>query len=146
MKTTDHSAKAAAIIDDVMGRSDGDLGPEDRDPLLTTIRIAFEVQDFLASEVDDADALDWTQDTIFSGCDSIHLARGTWQFLGRAGAFGAPAPQEANTFPSDLNDLRQRLDEALRSVQDGTVPWPDRLLAIKRVARLELLLLGATLW
>jgi hypothetical protein len=145
MRGNDYSVQAAAIIDDVIGRSDGDLGPEDRDPLRTTIRIAFELQEFLASKPNDADALDWTQDTVFSGCDSIHLARNTWRLLGRVGAFVAPAPG-SNTHPTDLNDLRQQLDEALHSLQDVTSPWPERIHAVNRVARLQLLFLGATLW
>ncbi len=145
MRTTDYSVQAAAIIDDIIGRTGGELGPEDRGPLRTAIRIAFEVQEFLASEPYDADVLDWTQDTILSGCDSIHLARSTWQSLGLAGAFVSPAPGP-NTFPTDLKDLRQQLDEALHSLQDDASPWPERIHAINRIARLQLLLLGATLW
>jgi hypothetical protein len=145
MRTTDYSVEAAAIIDDIIGRSDGDLGPEDRDPLRTAIRIAFELQEFLTSHPDDADVLDWTQDTILSGCDSIHLARSTWQSLGLAGAFVSPAPGP-HSFPTDLNDLGQQLDEALHSLQDVTSPWPERIHAVNRIARLQLLFLGATLW
>jgi hypothetical protein len=145
MITTDHSAKAAAIVDDIIGRSGGDLGPEDRDPLRVIIRIAFEVQQFLASKVNDADALDWTQDTIFSGCDSMFLARNVWHVLGRAGAFGASAPGP-HIFPVDLDDVRQQLDEALRSVQADSLPWAERILAVNHLARLQLVFLAATLW
>ena len=145
MSTTNYSAIAAAIVDDIIARSASDLGPEDHDPLRVVVRVGFEVQEFLASKRNDADALDWTQDTIFSGCDSIHLSRGTWRILGRAVAFVVPAPG-SNTFPADLNDLRRQLDEALRSVQDNSLRWPERMLALNRVARLQLVCLGATLW
>jgi hypothetical protein len=145
MGTTDYSAKAAAIVDDIIGRSDSDLGPEDRDPLRVVMRIAFEVQEFLHSRPEDADALDWTQDTVFSGCDSIFLARNIWHRLGCAGAFAAPAAG-ATSFPPDLNNLRQQLDEALRSVQADSLPWTARILAVNHLARLQLVFLGATLW
>jgi hypothetical protein len=143
MRTADYSVRAAAIVDDLIGRSDGDLGPEDRDSLRAIIRIAFEVQEFLATKPNDADALDWTQDTVLSGCDSIHLARGTWSFVRRLEGSVQPIPK---TFPADLNDLALRLDEALRSVQDESLPWSERILAVKLAARLQLVFLGATLW
>jgi hypothetical protein len=60
MTSIDFSIKAVAIVDDIIGQSDGDLGPEDRDPLRVVIRIAFDVQGFLDSKPHDADALDWT--------------------------------------------------------------------------------------
>ena len=144
MSTTDYSVVAATIVDDIIGRSDGDLGPEDRDPLRVIIRIAFEVQEFLATKPDDVDALAWTQDTVLSGCDSIHLARSTWSLLRRADSFVGAAP-ELGTFPADLNDVRRRLDVALQSVQDATLPWTERVLAVNRVARIQLMFLGATL-
>jgi hypothetical protein len=145
VSTTDHSVRAAAIVDDLIARSDGDLGPEDRDSLRVIIGIAFEVQDFLASSRDNAEARDWTQDTVFSGCDSIFLARSSWHILGRAGAFAEPVPG-ADTFPSDMNDLAGRLDDALRLLQDESLAWPARVLAVNRIARLQLVFLGATLW
>jgi len=145
VSATDYSVRAAAIVDDLIARSDGDLGPEDRDPLRGIIRIAFKVQDFLASSRDIAEARDWIQDTVFSGCDSIFLARNSWHILGRAGVFAEPVP-EADTFPSDVSDLAGRLDDALRLLQEESLAWPARILAVNRMARLQLVLLGATLW
>ena len=147
MNTADYSGKAAAIVDDIIGRSDGDLGPEDRDPFRVIVRIAFEVQEFLATKSSDVDALDWTQDTILSGCDSIHLARSAWSLLRLAGAFGRGRQNRcpSYTFPADLNDIRERLDEALRSVQDDSLSWTERVRAVSQTARLQLVFLGATL-
>jgi hypothetical protein len=144
MRTTDYSVAAAAIMDDIIVLSDGGLGPEDRDPLRTIIRIAFELQDFLCTKPNDADALEWTRDTVFSGCDSIHLACSTWSVVRRTGALTATAP-EPYTFPTDLSDLARRLSEALRSVQDGSASWAERILAVNRAACLHLFFLGATL-
>jgi hypothetical protein len=152
MNTADYSGKAAAIVDDIIRRSDGDLGPEDRDPFRVIVRIAFEVQEFLATKSSDVDALDWTQDTVLSGCDSIHLARSAWSLLRLAGALdedGKSRPSKTNvqpyTFPADLNDIRERLDDALRSVQDDSLSWTERVRAVSQAARLQLVFLGATL-
>ena len=49
------------------------------------------------------------------------------------------------TFPADLNDIRERLDEALRSVQDDSLSWTERVRAVSQTARLQLVFLGATL-
>jgi hypothetical protein len=140
----DYSLQAAAIADDLIGRSDDVLGPEDRDSLRTIIRIAFEVQAFLASPRA-AEAREWTQETVCAGCESALLVRNAWRVLGQFDGLSLPGPG-ADSFPTDLQALGDQLDETLRLVSDDAIPLGTRLRALNRATRLQIVFLGATLW
>jgi hypothetical protein len=141
----DHSLRAAMLADELIGRGEDVLGPEDRDPLRTVIRIAFEVQELLASPSADEKAREWTQETVCSGCESVLLVRNVWRILGQFDGLSLPGPG-ADTFPANLQVLSTQLDEVLCTVVDESKPLGVRLRALNRAARLQLLFLGATLW
>jgi hypothetical protein len=141
----EYHTRAARIADDLIDLSDKEIGPPDRESLRTILRIAFELQLFLASMPGSEEEMEWTQDTVFSGCDSIHLACVTWRRLHRVQELSLPGAGP-DTFPLDLTDLRRQLDDALQTAQDKSQPLFTRLRAINRTARLQLLFLGATLW
>jgi len=145
MKTTDFSLRAATIADDLIARSEAVLGREDRDSLRTVIRIAFEVQALLAVPMVDERALEWTQETVCSGCESVLLARNVWRLLGQFDGLSLPGPGP-DGFPANLHVLREQLDEALYTVSDASMPLGRRLRAVNRAARLQIVFLGATLW
>jgi hypothetical protein len=145
MTAPDFSIRAATIADDMIRRSEDVLGPEDRDPLRTVIRIAFEVQALLASPNIDEKAREWTQETVCAGCESVLLARNVWRLLGQFEGLALPGPG-ADTFPTNSKALSEQLDDALRSVEDESLPLGVRLRAVNRAARLQVVFLGATLW
>ena len=145
MATKDYSPRAAAIADELIARSDGVLGPKDRDPVRVVLRIAFEVNDFLGGDRNQAESREWNQDTVFSGCDSIQRARSVWRELGCFDGLSLPGPG-ADTFPGDLAEVHKQLDDALRLIQNESVPLGARLRAVNRIARLQIIFLGATLW
>jgi hypothetical protein len=145
MSLPDYSGRAATITDDLIGRSEESLGPEDRDSLRTVIRIAFEVHALLESPNADEKAREWTQETVCSGCDSIVLARNVWRLLGQFEDLSLPGPGP-DTFPGNLQMLSEQLGEALGAVENESLPLGRRLRAVNRVARLQLVFLGATLW
>ncbi len=145
MNVPDFSVRAATVADDLIGRSEDVLGPEDRDPLRTVIRIAFEVQALLASPNIDEKAREWTQETVCAGCESFVLARNVWRLLGQFEGLSLPGPG-ADTFPANLKALSEQLDEALRTIEDESLPLGGRLRAVNRAARLQVVFLGATLW
>ena len=78
MSKTDYSLRAAAA-DNLIRRTVNLVGAPHRDSIRTLLRIAFEVQAFLHSQQDGKEDLEWVQDAVFSGCDSLHLARSAWQ-------------------------------------------------------------------
>jgi hypothetical protein len=141
----DFSLRAATVADRLIGLSEDVLGPEDRDPLRTVIRIAFEVQALLASSNVDEAAREWTQETVCAGCESALLARNVWRLLGQFEGLALPGPG-ADTFPANSKALSELLDEALRAIEDESRPLGVRLRAVNRAARLQVLFLGATLW
>jgi hypothetical protein len=145
MNVPDFSLRAATVADGLIGQSDDVLGPEDRDPLRTVIRIAFEVQSLLASPSIDETAREWTQETVCAGCESVLLARNVWRLVGQFEGVALPGPG-ADTFPANVKALSEQLDEALRTVEDESLPLGVRLRAVNRAARLQVVFLGATLW
>jgi hypothetical protein len=153
MNRRDFGSKVASIVDDLITRGGDGLQPEVRGPLGTVIRIGFEVLELLDSTMLELlevattkeSALDWTHETICAGCESILLARDSWRLLGQFEAMSPPGPG-AHTLPKDLRDLHVQLDAALQTVQNSSLPITARLRAVNRVARLELVFLGSTLW
>jgi hypothetical protein len=145
MRQADYSPRAATITDELIRLSEGSLAPEDRDPVRTVIRIAFEMQALLTSKPDDLKAREWTQETVCAGCESSLRARDAWRELGQFDGLSLPGAG-LDTFPMDMSDLREQLNIALRAVEDGAAPLGARLRAVNRCARLQLLFLGATLW
>jgi hypothetical protein len=153
MNRHNFGAEADSIVDDLMARGDDALQPEVRGPLGIVIRIGFEVLELLNSTMLELfevtttkeNALDWTHETICAGCESILLARDSWRLLGQFENMSPPGPG-AQTFPKDLRDLHVQLETALRTVQDKSLPITARLRAVNRIARLQLVFLGSTLW
>jgi hypothetical protein len=174
--------RAAEIADEVIPSSDGAGGPKELESLRTVLRIAFEVEAFLASKTKDQETWRWMQDTVFSGLESIDNVRPLWATISfiqddelakdfpgdpavvrgdlakmwqavQDGALSIPTPPYLrdkgpgpDTFPADLDDVHRRLADGLRSVQDRSLPIATRIGAVQLIARLQVLLLGATLW
>lgn len=136
-----------------MARGDDALQAEVRDALRTVIRIGFEVLELLDSTVLELleatttkqNALDWVHETVCAGCESILLARDSWRLLGQFENMSSPGAG-APTLPKDVRDLHVQLETALRTVQDDSLPITARLRAVNRVARLQLVFFGSTLW
>lgn len=133
-----HGNRASALALQVIDASGGILGPEDRESLRAVLRISFEVQDFLLAKEADAEALDWMQGTILSGVDSIGLLRMPL----RGNESSASAPIWIKSF----DELRTRFFDALRAIDDPSLSIESRIDALQVVCRLQLVLLGATLW
>lgn len=142
---SDHSQRAATITDDLIERSQDVLGPEDRDPLRTVLQIAFEVQASLSPRTGAEKTREWTQETVCAGCEFALLARIAWRAADQVDGLSSALPEE-DCFPANLHVLREQLDEALRTVSGESMPLGARLRAVNRVARLQILFLGATLW
>ncbi len=141
----DYSQRAATLADDLIGRSQDVLGPEERDPLRTVLRIAFKVQASLAPPKGAAKTREWTQETVCAGCEFALLARNAWRAADQLDGLSSALPGE-DSFPANLHVLREQLDEALRMVSDESMPLGARLRAVNRAARLQIVFLGATLW
>ena len=109
------------------------------------IRIALEVQALLASPNLEGKDRKWTQETVCAGCESVLLARNAWRLLGQFEGLSVPGPG-ADSFPTNLKALSEQLDEALRAVEEESLPLGVRLRAVNRAARLQVVFLGATLW
>jgi hypothetical protein len=145
MDTPDFTVQAAEIASDLIARSDEILGLQDYDALRTVLRIGFDVGALLASDANDDRAREWAQDTVCAGCEFALLSRNVWQLLGQFDELPTPGPGP-DTFPEDLHDLARQLDAVLKKVQDQAAPLSARLRAVNRIARLQLIFLGATLW
>jgi hypothetical protein len=52
----------------------------------------------------------------------------------------------SDTFPTDVDDVQRQLVDALQSVQDRALPIVSRMNSLRLIARLHIVLLGATLW
>lgn len=141
----DYSQRAATVADDLISHTQDVLGPEDRDPLRTVIRIAFEVRASLAPSAGAEETREWTQETVCAGWEFALLARNVWRAADQPDGLSSALPGE-DSFPADLNGLRERLDEALRTLEDESLPLGVRLRAVNRAARLQVVFLGATLW